>query len=106
MNNSYYPLLMVLLIVALGIGGRLLLMRLVHTACPAVQDQGGAVRALYPGPDSDAPTGLSLCPAHRGRCHGFVSGDATDPLRGQHDRPLCRFSLPDSRREAPALRQR
>ena len=37
MNNRYYPLLMVLLIVALGIGGRLLLMRLVHTACPALR---------------------------------------------------------------------
>lgn len=37
MNNSYYPLLMVLLIVALGIGGRILLMRLVHTACPSLR---------------------------------------------------------------------
>ena len=104
MNNSYYPLLMVLLIVALGIGGRLLLMRLVHTACPALRFRiKAALFVLY-----TLALILMLRQVYLSvlRCHGFVSGDATDPLRGQHDRPLCRFSLPDSRREAPALRQR
>ncbi len=90
MNNSYYPLLMVLLIVALGIGGRLLLMRLVHTACPALRFRiKAALFVLYP---------LALILMLR---QVYLS-----VLRGQHDRPLCRFSLPDSRREAPALRQR